>query len=68
MLRSTLLLFVSEKPAIQGICPVGVFKILGIAGFFCVVGLFRHSRFKVKFEYPLRKNKIVLRKITGFKE
>ena len=32
--RSILLLFVSRKPAIQGICPTRVFKILCIAGFF----------------------------------
>ena len=41
MLRSILLLFVSRKPAIQGICPIGVFKILCIAGFFCVMWLLR---------------------------
>jgi len=46
MLRSILLLFVSRKPAIQGICPVGVCKILCIAGFFCVMGLLRYSRLK----------------------
>ncbi len=60
MLRSIPLLFVSRKPAIQGICPIGVFKILCIAGFFYVMGLLRYSRLKVQFEYPLRKNKIVL--------
>jgi hypothetical protein len=68
MLRSMLLLFVSRKPAIQGICPIGVFKILCIAGSFCVIGLLRHSWLNTKFEYPLMKNKIVLRKITGLKE
>ncbi len=52
MLRSILLLFVSRKPLIQGICPVGVFKILCIAGFFCVMEFLRYSRFKAQFEYP----------------
>lgn len=68
MPRSILLLIVLRKPAIQGIFPKGVFKILCIAGFFCVMGLFCHFRLKAEFEYPLRINKIVLRKITGFKE
>ena len=68
MLRSILLLIVSRKPAIQGICSIGVCKILCIAGFFCVAELLRHSRLKGQFEYPLRKNKIVIQKITGFKE
>ena len=38
MLRSILLLCVSRKPVIQGICPIGVFKILCIAGFFAFMG------------------------------
>ena len=46
MLRSILLLFISRKPAIQGICPTGVCKILCIAGFFCVIGFLQHSRLK----------------------
>ena len=37
MLRSILLLFISRKPVIQGICPIGVFKILCIAGFSYVI-------------------------------
>lgn len=68
MLQSILLLFVSRKPAIQGVCPFRVFKILCIAGFYCVLGLLRHSQFKARFEYPRRKNKIVLWKITEYKE
>ena len=60
MLRSILLLFVSRKPIIQGISPIGVCKILCIAGSFCVMELVRHSQSKARFEYPLRKNKIVL--------
>ena len=60
MLRSILLLFVSRKPAIQGVFPQGVFKILCIAGFFCVMELLRYSRLEGQFEYPKRKNKIVL--------
>ena len=52
MPRSILLFCVSGKSAIQGICPIGVFKILCTAGFFCVVGFVRRSRSKEQFEYP----------------
>ena len=68
MPRSILLFFVSIKPAIQGISPIGVCKILCIAGSFCVMGLLRHFQLKSKYEYPMRKNKIVLWKITEFYE
>ena len=60
MLRSILLLFVSRKPAIQGVCPIEVFKTLCIAGFFCVIGFVWLSRHKEQFEYLLRKNNRVL--------
>ena len=68
MLRLIFLFCVSGKPAIQGICSVGVFKILGIADSFTLWGFIRTHNSRRKFEYPLRKNKIVVRKITGFKE
>jgi hypothetical protein len=68
MLRSIPLLFVSKKPAIQGIYLAGVFKILCIAGCFRALGHHGHLQLKENFEHPLRENKIVLRKITGFKE
>lgn len=55
-----LLLFISRKPAIQGVCHIGVFKILYIAGFFSIIKLLRYSQLKGQFEYPTRKNKIVL--------
>ena len=64
----SILLFLLRKTAIQGFCPIGVFKILCIAGYFCVMRLLWHSGLNAEFEYPTRNNKIVLRKITEYKE
>ena len=68
MLRSILLFFLLGKPAIQGVCPTGVFKTLCITGFFAFTEFERGIGTEHQFEYPLRNNKIVLWKITGFKE
>ena len=38
LLRSILLFFLLGKPAIQGVCPTGVFKTLCVAGFFALPG------------------------------
>jgi len=68
MLRSILLFFLLGKPAIQGVCPTGVFKTRCIAGFFAFPEFERGIGTEHQFEYPLRKNNGVGRKITGFKE
>ena len=56
MPRSINLLFVSRKPAIQGIFHVGGMQNSCIAGFFRALGHNRHLHLKENFEYPLRKN------------